>query len=348
MRKLPWRKRRGLQPKKAGTPGGVIRNVIVLPKLAANKLMRRRRLKKAGLDAHPLTDGQDSATSVTAMASAGSAPARRGAQRMRWVLPTKGPVCSAGNLEVYITRDRDAIRAAQALRYAVFYDEMGARPTPVARRLRLDMDRYDEICDHLIVVDRGMDEGEQLVGSYRLLRGAVARDNGGFYSADEYDLTPLMDQPMEQLLELGRSCVASTHRSKATIQLLWRGIAAYLAEHELTTLFGCASFHGRDPQAHAESLSYLRHFHAADPEKSVRALPERHVEMALVPKDEIDARRVWKAMPPLIKAYLRLGGMIGDGAVVDDQFGTVDVFVTVAMDQVGSRYYAHFDKRTDN
>ncbi len=329
-------------------PGGVIRNVIVLPKLAANKLMRRRRLKKAGLDGHLVADTQDGTAAVSAMASAGAAASRLGNQRMRWVLPAKGPVCSAGNLEVYITRDRDAIRAAQALRYTVFYDEMGARPTPLARRLRLDMDRYDDICDHLIVVDRGMDEGEQLVGSYRLLRGVVARDNGGFYSADEYDLSPLMEQPMEQLLELGRSCVASSHRSKATIQLLWRGIAAYLAEHELTTLFGCASFHGRDPQAHAESLSYLRHFHAGDPEKSVRALPERYVDMALVPKDEIDARRVWKAMPPLIKAYLRLGGVIGAGAGVADQCGTVAVFVTVAMDQGGSRYDAHFDKRTDS
>lgn len=347
MRKLPWRKRRGLQPKPQGGKTGVIRTVIVLPKLAANKLMRRRRLKKAGIVSGPHGDIKEAVPPVTAMASAGAATARRAVPRLRWVLPSDGPVCSAGNLEVYITRDRDAIRAAQALRYSVFYDEMGARPSPVARRLRLDMDRYDDICDHLIVVDRGMDDGEQIVGAYRLLRGSVARDNGGFYSADEYDLTPLLEQPIEQLLELGRSCVAATHRSKSTIQLLWRGIAAYLAEHELTTLFGCASFHGRDPQAHAEALSYLRHFHAGDPDQAVKALPDRHVNMEMVPKDEIDARRVWKAMPPLIKAYLRLGGVIGDGAVVDDQFGTIDVFVTVAMDQVGSRYYAHFDMRTD-
>ncbi|MEC9346439.1 MAG: GNAT family N-acyltransferase [Pseudomonadota bacterium] len=266
---------------------------------------------------------------------------------MRWVLPASGPVCAAGELEVYITRDRDTIRAAQALRYRVFYEEMGARPDPVARRLRLDMDRYDDICDHLIVVDRHLPESEQLVGSYRLLRGTVARDTGGFYSASEFDLAPLMDRPMEDLLELGRSCVAATHRSKATIQLLWRGIAAYLAEHNLTTLFGCASFQGRDPKAFAESLAYLHHFHPAGAAMNVRALPERYVDMNLVEKDSIDARRVWKAMPPLIKAYLRLGGVIGDGAVIDDQFGTIDVFVMVSMDRVGSRYYAHFDKRTD-
>ncbi|WP_416896344.1 MAG: GNAT family N-acetyltransferase [Minwuia sp.] len=315
----------------------MIKNVIFLPKVAATKLKERRAAKRAARDGTTLAV-------VEPIAPARPAPTAR----LRWNLPASGPVCSAGNLEVYITRDRDAIRAAQSLRYTVFYEEMGARPDPVARRLRLDMDRYDDICDHLIVMDRSMDEQDQLVGAYRLLRGSVAKENGGFYSADEFDLAPLMNQPIESLLELGRSCVASTHRSKSTIQLLWRGIAAYLAEHELTTLFGCASFQGRDPKAHAEALSYLRHFHGAPEGRTVRALEERYVDMEIVEKDDIDARRVWKAMPPLIKAYLRLGGVIGDGAVIDHQFGTVDVFVTVEMDRVGSRYYAHFDKREEN
>lgn len=339
IRKIPrvLRRTRPARPKSPGRKRRMIKNVILFPKTAATKIKERRSLKKAG------------AASESAQAPAQPEPvsARPPTSRLRWNLPASGPVCSAGNLEVYITRDRDAIRAAQALRYTVFYDEMGARPDPVARRLRLDMDRYDDICDHLIVMDRSLPEQDQLVGAYRLLRGSVAKDNGGFYSADEYDLTPLMSQPMESLLELGRSCVASTHRSKATIQLLWRGIAAYLAEHQLTTLFGCASFHGRDPKAHAEPLSYLRHFHGADPDRTVRALDARYVKMEMVEKDDIDARRVWKAMPPLIKAYLRLGGVIGDGAVIDEQFGTVDVFVTVEMNKVGERYYAHFDKRTE-
>ncbi|WP_206419888.1 GNAT family N-acetyltransferase [Minwuia thermotolerans] len=344
MRKLPhaWRRARSIRPKSQKRPRRIIRNVIFFPKIAATKLKERRANKRARLLA-----GEAAAEATTPTTVVQMPPQRQSNTRPRWSLPDSGPVCSAGSLEVYITRHREAIRAAQALRYAVFYDEMGARPDPVARRLRLDMDRYDDICDHLIVMDRSLADQDQLVGAYRLLRGSVAKRNGGFYSADEYDLTPLMEQPVENLLELGRSCVAASHRSKATIQLLWRGIAAYLAEHRLTTLFGCASFHGRDPKAHAEALSYLHHFHGAPPERSVRALDERYVDMDMVDKDAIDARRVWKAMPPLIKAYLRLGGVIGDGAVIDDQFGTIDVFVTVEMDRVGSRYYAHFDKRTD-
>lgn len=346
MRKLPrpWRLRKSAHPKPPKAPRRtIIRNVIFLPKLAATKLKERRRLKRGGGQPEEVVVAEPAPLVSMAAPSVGRATG----SRLLSVLPQEGPLCSAGSLEVFITRNRDAVRAAQALRYRVFYDEMGARPTPMARRLRLDMDRYDDICDHLIVVDRAMEEAGQLVGAYRLLRGSVAEANGGFYSADEYDLTPLLQLPMSELLELGRSCVAATHRSKATIQLLWRGIAAYLAEHELTTLFGCASFQGRDPKAHAESLAYLHHFHSDEPARAIRALPERYVSMDMVPKDEIDARRVWKAMPPLIKAYLRLGGVIGDGAVIDDQFGTVDVFVTVRMDRVGSRYYAHFDKRVD-
>lgn len=346
MKKLPrpWRLKRGSRPKVPRSPRQIISNVIFLPKRAASMLLRRRRARQ-GLVAEDVVVAAQPAPVVPAP----QPPAQRAAasSRLRWVPPGDGPVCAAGDLEVYITRDRDAIRAAQALRYRVFYEEMGARPDPMARRLRLDMDRYDDICDHLIVVDRSLPDPEQFVGSYRLLRGTVAERNGGFYSASEYDLTPLLERPMGELLELGRSCVAASHRSKATIQLLWRGIAAYLAEHDLTTLFGCASFQGRDPKAYAEALAYLHHFHPTGEGMKVRALPERYVDMNLVAKEAIDARRVWKAMPPLVKAYLRLGGVIGDGAVVDDQFGTIDVFVMVSMDRVGSRYYAHFDKRTD-
>ncbi len=343
MKKLsrPWRR---VKPAGAKTPKRrAIGKVISLPKVAAAKLKERRAAKQQARRAAATPP-----INSTANQSSTSQAQRMPSSRLRWNLPAEGPVCSAGKLEVYITRDRDTIRAAQALRYRVFYDEMGARPDPVARRLKLDMDSYDDICDHLIVVDRNLEDADQLVGAYRLLRGTVAQQHGGFYSASEYDISPLMDTPMEQMLELGRSCVASSHRSKATIQLLWRGIAAYLSEHNLTTMFGCASFHGRDPKAYAEALSYLRHFHGGDPERTVRALDKLYVNMEMMEKDEVDARRAWKAMPPLVKAYLRLGGVIGDGAVIDDQFGTVDVFVTVEMDNIGSRYYAHFDKRTDN
>ena len=248
-----------------------------------------------------------------------------------------------------LARTPEDIAAAQRVRYEVFVDELGSDGAGVDHDARLEKDHFDPHFEHLLLIDPDApDEAlDGVVGVYRLLTGEKSKESGQFYTEDEYDLTPLMSQPMESLLELGRSCVASTHRSKATIQLLWRGIAAYLAEHQLTTLFGCASFHGRDPKAHAEPLSYLRHFHGADPDRTVRALDARYVKMEMVEKDDIDARRVWKAMPPLIKAYLRLGGVIGDGAVIDEQFGTVDVFVTVEMNKVGERYYAHFDKRTE-
>ena len=318
----------------------IIQNVIYLPKLAATKMRRRHAALRSG----------EVKENAFVAKNTGSVPGSGAeilpSQRLNWNMPETGPICEAGDMQVYVSQDPEVIRAAQALRYQVFYEEMDAEPSPENRALGLDVDKYDAICDHLIVLDRTLPDGEQLVGCYRLLRGEVAQANGGFYSAGEYDISSLLRIPPERLLELGRSCVLESHRSKKTIQLLWRGITAYLTQHDLTTLFGCASFPGRDPAAHAEALSCLYHFNSgeeADPK--VRALDHLHSEMNLIPKDEVNTRQALRNMPPLIKAYLRLGGVFGDGAVVDEQFGTVDVFVAVHMEKVGSRYYTHFDKR---
>lgn len=320
----------------------IIQNVIYLPRLAASKMRRRH----AAAQPQSVVVEENALVAKNTVSVPGYGAENLPSQRLNWKLPETGPICEAGEMQVYVSQDAEVIRAAQALRYQVFYEEMDAEPSPENRALGLDVDKYDAICDHLIVLDRALPEGEQLVGCYRLLRGEVAMANGGFYSAGEYDISELMRIPPERLLELGRSCVVESHRSKKTIQLLWRGITAYLTQHDLTTLFGCASFPGRDPQEHAEALSCLYHFNSGEEtDPKVRALDHLHSEMNLMPKDEVNTRRALRNMPPLIKAYLRLGGVIGDGAVIDEQFGTVDVFVAVHMEKVGSRYYSHFDKR---
>ncbi|MGL4542272.1 MAG: GNAT family N-acetyltransferase, partial [Polymorphobacter sp.] len=184
-----------------------------------------------------------------------------------------------GHLEVRLAQSGVEVAAAQALRYRIFYDEMGAQPTPAMRASRRDIDRHDNVCDHLLVIDH--DAGARVIGTYRLLRQAVAAAHGGFYSASEYDLSPLLVQARAggQLLELGRSCVAPKYRNPATISLLWRGIASYLQIHGIGHLFGCASLHGADPAAHAAELSYLYHNHLAPPELRARTLPEHFVAM---------------------------------------------------------------------
>ncbi len=255
----------------------------------------------------------------------------------------------AGSLEVRLAQDLAEVRAAQKLRYRIFYEEMAARPTPFMAREKRDFDRYDPVCDHLLVIDHDRHGEERVVGTYRLLRQEIAERYDGFYSAGEYDLTPLMGGAFQermgerrQLLELGRSCVHPDYRNNLTISLLWKGIAGYLAEYNIGYMFGCASLPGTDPERHRIPLAYLYHEHRCPDAFLVRALPERHVPMDILKPGEYDVRQARRMLPPLIKGYLRLGCFIGDGAVVDEQFGTTDVFILLPVEQVSRRYSRRF------
>jgi putative hemolysin len=253
-------------------------------------------------------------------------------------------ICRVGQLDVRLATSDEEIAAAQALRYEIFYEEMGARPSARHIATRRDIDDYDGVCDHLLVIDHGFDGSPRVVGTYRLLRQSVAMAHRGFYSAGEFDLSRLVaNAPAgRQLLELGRSCVAPEYRNNTTITLLWRGIASYLQTHGVSHLFGCASLAGADPEVHAAELSYLYHNHLASPEMRACALPEHRVEMNRLPASAYDPRLTSRALPPLVKGYLRVGASIGDGAFVDHQFNTVDVFVVMPVDRITSRYAERF------
>lgn len=240
-------------------------------------------------------------------------------------------------LSVRLASSAADIEAAQRLRWEVFYRERGATPLEDAP---LDRDPYDPVCDHLLVEDSASGTAK-VIGTYRLLRQSIADTREGFYSAGEYDLTPLSRSQGERL-ELGRSCVAAEYRDAGTIQLLWRGIASYLRQHQISTMFGCASFHGIDPEAHADTLSYLWHNHLAPPPLRAQALAERYVEMARLPLGSYDPRQAMRKLPPLIKAYLRVGAQVGDGAVIDHQFNTVDIFIVMPVAEISERYIGRF------
>lgn len=251
-------------------------------------------------------------------------------------------VVRQGDLEVRLARSEAEVLAAQRLRYRIFYEEMAARPTPDMLVAARDFDDFDRICDHLLVIDVTSSE---VVGTYRLIRRSAALRHGRFYSADEYDISPLLAHRGE-ILELGRSCVAEGYRTRAAMQLLWRGIAAYVFRHEIGLMFGCASLPGTDIDALRVPLSYLHHHHLAPPELRPRAVAGRHVEMALMAKGDFDAHRAVAELPPLIKGYLRLGGFVGDGAVIDHQFNATDVCVIVKTDLVTAKYYRHYERST--
>ena len=248
------------------------------------------------------------------------------------------------NLTARLARTADDVDAAQALRYRVFYEEMRAVPSPDNVARRRDFDSFDPVCDHLLVIDENRANlPGGVVGTYRLLRRSVAERHGGFYSAHEYDLAPLLKLDGE-IMELGRSCVDAENRNRPTMQLLWQAIAAYVFHYNITVMFGCASLPGADPSKQSLALSYLHHFHRAPESLRPRALASRYVDMNMLPKDAIDVREALGALPPLIKGYLRLGGFVGDGAVVDPQFNTTDVSVVVKTDLVTDKYFKHYER----
>ncbi|WP_193366687.1 GNAT family N-acetyltransferase [Pelagibius marinus] len=251
-----------------------------------------------------------------------------------------------GNLRIRLAEGAAEIRAAQALRYRVFYESMAAKPTEEMAAARRDFDSFDDYCDHLLVFDEERGSGpDAVVGTYRVMRREGAARRGQFYSKDEYDIDKLTAYPGE-ILELGRSCVDATYRSGATMQLLWRGIAEYVFYYDISIMFGCASLPGTDPEELRMPLAYLYHHHLAPPALRARALPERYVAMDLLPPEQVNVAEARQALPPLIKGYLRLGGFVGDGAVVDPDFGTTDVCVVVKTEMVTRRYLRHY-KRED-
>ncbi|MBE7730469.1 GNAT family N-acetyltransferase [Komagataeibacter sp. FXV3] len=255
------------------------------------------------------------------------------------------PELRGGNLGVRIATTDEERDAAQALRYRVFYEEMGAKPDSRTARLKRDVDEFDEYADHLLVIDHAISSGAKgVVGTYRLMQGDAARRLGKFYTSSEYDISPLTEFP-GRLLEVGRSCVDLNYRGRAAMQLLWRGIASYIFLHRIDVLFGCASLPGTNPDALSDELTYLYHNHLAPPALRVRALSERRVEMLRADPQVLDHRRSLARLPPLIKGYLRLGGYVGDGAVIDEQFNTTDVAVLVKSELLADKYYRHYERR---
>jgi L-ornithine Nalpha-acyltransferase len=250
-----------------------------------------------------------------------------------------------GTLETRLAVTPREIEAAQTIRYRVFVEEMGARLPPEAMLAGRDFDAFDDICDHLIVLDRSLDGDtpDQIVATYRLLRQEVAERHSGFYSASEFDIAPMIARhPGKRFMELGRSCVLAPYRTKRTVELLWQGNWAYALKHRLDVMFGCGSFPGAFPEFHALALSFLHHNTLAHGEWAVHAAPNRYRNMDLMPPEAVNPKRALMAMPPLIKGYLRLGAMVGEGAVVDHAFGTTDVLIVLPVESISTRYLNYY------
>lgn len=312
---------------------------------------------KASIDLPATTIEENPAAMITLHPASTGMPATTAGgrflplSRLRRHTPATTSYRRIGNLEVRLATRKREVKKAQRVRYKVFYKEMSAIPDMQTKMKRRDIDSYDEICDHLVVVDHSSTSRKtpfrrksKIIGTYRILTEEKATAHGGFYTQSEYDLAPLLARkgPTHKFLELGRSCVLKPYRNKRSVEMLWHGLWAYIQEQKADVMIGCASFEGTDPKAHALALSFLHHHARAPRDWRVSAHSHHAVDMNMMPKDKIDFRKAMKALPPLIKGYLRLGAYIGDGAVVDRQFGTTDIMIILPVAAIDKRYFAHF------
>lgn len=233
---------------------------------------------------------------------------------------------AAPQFETRLAASEEELRAAQHLRYKVFVEELGGSGAMVDHEAELERDRFDPHFDHLLLIDHARAGAlrEQVVGVYRLLTDDAAARIGQFYSADEYDLSKLTGSG-RKLLELGRSCLHADYRGGAAMMHMWAALADYVTERGIEVLFGVASFHGTDVEALAGPLSALHARHLAPETLRVRALEDSFQRMDLIPEAELDRVAAMRAVPALIKGYLKLGGFVGEGAYIDYAFNTVDV-----------------------
>ncbi len=247
------------------------------------------------------------------------------------------------HFELRLAANDTEVHAAQRLRYQVFVEELGGNGPLVDHDARLERDRFDPHFDHLILLDHRRAEDDRVVGVYRVMQSAGARAAGQFYSEDEYDLSTLRASG-RKLLELGRSCVHADYRGGTAMMHLWGGLANYIATHGIEVMFGVVSFHGLDPEPLKGPLSLLHHRHLAPEEIRPRARDTGFQAMDLVPQDVLDRPAAVRAMPALIKAYLRLGGFVGEGAFIDRPFNCIDVCLVIDVARMSGKHRAIYSK----
>jgi putative hemolysin len=253
----------------------------------------------------------------------------------------------AAALTLRLARDARDLRAAQRLRYEVFVTELGASGPLVDHANRLEADEFDPYFDHLLLIDsrRDPDTLSDVVGVYRLLPPERLAAAGRYYSEGEFDLTRLKASG-RRLLELGRSCVHRDMRGGAAMFLLWNGLAEYVLEREIEVMFGAASFHGTDAAALAQPLSLLHHQHRAPEALRVTPQPAHALAMDLLPEGALDRTRALAGIPALIKAYLRLGGFVSDGAWIDEEFNTIDVCLVMDTARMSGKHRDFYTRKS--
>jgi L-ornithine Nalpha-acyltransferase len=250
--------------------------------------------------------------------------------------------CKMGNIYLKLAETQEEVTQAQKLRHFVFFEEPAGKTVPSGE---LDKDEFDDVCEHLLVMDGSDPQNHKVVGNYRLLRKTKDKKVNKFYTEGEFDISGLKNS-QHNIVELGRSCTYPGFRDGRVIQLLWSGIGAFIAHHKIKYLFGCASFFGTDVKEHELPISYLINNHLAPAELRSSPKPEVAAKFDVIPADQINKKEAFSKLPPLLKGYIRTGCMVGNGAVIDELCKTTDVFIIMDTEKMVKRYSEHFvDKK---
>ncbi len=253
------------------------------------------------------------------------------------------------SFEVRLAKTKEEIIASQKLRYKIFFEEDGAKPSEQVLKEQRDFDEFDEYCDHLIAINRnaGDNPEDYIIGTYRLLRKDGAKKLGKWYSQSEFDVEKFMNYDGE-VLELGRACVHKDFRTKIVMSMLWNGLAAYMFDYDIKLMFGCGSFLGVNVNEHKEALSYLYYNHVAGGDLEISARTKNAVPYPIIPKEEIDEKRAFLSLPTMIKGYLRVGCKVSKSIFVDYDFNTFDVCIIFETKNLRQDYLNHYEKKIKN
>jgi putative hemolysin len=243
------------------------------------------------------------------------------------------------NFTIKIAESNFEIKKAQSLRYKIFFKEKKIKKKSFKFLLQRDYDFYDKISDHLIIIDNNREIRDNVIGTYRLLRGNCAKLYRGFYTEQEFDISNLKKNfSSKDILELGRSCVHPQYRSGIILKLLWQGISNYIKMYKIKILMGCASFHGTNPSKFKDEFSLLNESYRLPEDYDVKSLQSNEISF----NKNINHSTTLNKLPPLIKGYLRAGGMVSENFYIDTEFETIDYCVIMLTEKIVSRYQNKF------
>ena len=234
---------------------------------------------------------------------------------------------------VLLVNDNDLlIKNAQKLRFNTFFKESSINNPDYI----LDSDEYDKFCDHLVVIDKSV-SSNHVVGTYRLMINYSNNSKGDFYTETEFDLYNLKKLDLK-ILEVGRSCVHKNYRDGKIIRLLWRGLSTYIKKSKVDFIIGCASFQCSNTNKIRNQLSFLKSFYSAPKKYLTFPLKSKNAKWKSADISKISKLKIFKSLPPLIKAYLRVGAWVGEGAVFDPHFRTIDICIILKSDKIDPKY----------